>query len=187
MQRLINIEATSVCPAACRMCPRDAVTDHGFMSIETLGAVLEQLGECPSWELSIAGRGEPTIHPQFGQFVELAAGQGVPVGVVTTGVGLGEAQIEACSRHVNPVRLSVSSIDPEIFGMVHRRLNYEKVWTNIRALARAASDKTVIHLVGGEVIYPRLPETVEALRHHPRELGDHELAERGKDVGIDDT
>nr|WP_314488934.1 radical SAM protein [uncultured Pseudomonas sp.] len=161
---LINLEATSHCPAACSMCPRSVIKKHGFITPETMQRTISQIDASYVWELSLAGRGEPTIHPQFPELLQIMARAPVKTDITTTGVTFTEKNIEACINNIDIIRLSVSSIRKEVFDRVHIGLNHQKIWKNISALAEANTQKVIIHLTGGPAIYESLPETVAHLR-----------------------
>lgn len=161
---LINIEATPSCPAACSMCPRSVIKDYGFMTLETMEKIVFQIQPSYVWELSLAGRGEPTIHPEFHELLRIMRGSNVITDVTTTAVTFNQRNIDACVKNVDVIRLSVSSIKKEVFDKVHIGLSHEKIWRNIAALAEAAAGKVIVHLTGGPVIYSTLPETVAYLR-----------------------
>lgn len=161
---LINVEATSRCPASCSMCPRDLIHTHGNMELKTMEKVVSQVNSDYVWELDLAGRGEPTIHPEFAELISLMKVPNVKSCVVTTGVTLTQKNIDAIVNGVDVVRLSVSSRDQKAFEKVHIGLKYEKIWANIAALAEAAPEKVTVHLTGGPAIYDGLPQTVQHLR-----------------------
>jgi MoaA/NifB/PqqE/SkfB family radical SAM enzyme len=161
---LVNIEATPSCPAQCSMCPRDLVTDKGFISIQAVERIVSQISPDFVWEVDLAGRGEPTLHPQFPALLKIMRSSGILTDLTTTAVAMTPANITACADNVDVIRLSVSSLDPETFGKVHIGLDHARIWRNIEALAEAAADKVIVHLTGGPVIYDHLPQTVERLR-----------------------
>lgn len=161
---LLNIEATSHCPAQCSMCPRWQIDKFGFLQPATLERILSQVSGDRVFEIDLAGRGEPTTHPQFPLLAEMVGRSGIPAAVVTTGVALGDKVLAACVRHLDRIRLSVSASDEEVFGRIHVGLSHARVWKNIVRLAEVAADKTVIHLTGGPAIYASLPDTVDRLR-----------------------
>lgn len=161
---LVNIEATPNCPAACSMCPRSSIKDFGFMSLQTMERIVEQLSPDYVWEVDLAGRGEPTIHPQFYELLDIMKRPGILTDVTTTAVTFTERNVQACVDHVDVIRLSVSSVHKPTFDKVHIGLNFEKIWANIERLAQVAANKVIVHLTGGPVIYEHLPETVAHLR-----------------------
>lgn len=161
---LLNIEATSHCPARCSMCPRWQVDKFGYLEPATLERILSQASKDRIWEIDLAGRGEPTTHPQFPLLAEMLGGSGIPTAVVTTGVALNDKVLDACARHLDRIRLSVSASDEDVFGQIHVGLSHARVWKNIVRLADVAADKTIIHLTGGPAIYESLPKTVGRLR-----------------------
>jgi MoaA/NifB/PqqE/SkfB family radical SAM enzyme len=161
---LMNIELTPSCPASCAMCPRSVIGTEGYMTLETMEKVVAQLDPSFVWEISMAGRGEPTIHPQLLEMSQIAARSRCVVGIVTTGVTMTPRNVLAFEKHLDVIRVSVSSVVKETFDKVHIGLKHEQIWRNIERLAEVGAHKTVIHLTGGPVIYDHLPVTVDRLR-----------------------
>lgn len=161
---LVNIEPTPSCPAACAMCPRSLVKENGFMKLETMEKIVNQLDPSFVWEIDLAGRGEPTIHPQLPELIEIMKRPKIPTAIVTTGVSFTQRNIDAITRNIDRIRLSVSSFNQQTFEKVHIGLDFKKIWRNISMLAEAGAKKTIIHLTGGPDIYEFLPETVTHLR-----------------------
>lgn len=163
---LINIEPISTCFADCAMCPRDVIPKDGKMTPDTLGEILSRVSEDFVHEISFAGRGEPALHPNIGDFLKAARSTGIITSIVTTGISLNQKKAPAVIDNVDILRLSVSSYDPQAFKRVHRGLDYERVWKNFRNFAHIDPEKIVVHLTGGESIYSTLPQTVQFLRDH---------------------
>lgn len=165
--RLINIEASSACDANCFMCPRDQVTKKGNLKPELAGLIAEKIKSIPNiYEISIAGRGEPTLNPDIAKLLEIFSFGG-NLALVTTGTRANPSLIEALNRYVKYLRLSVSSLEPVLFQKVHTTLNYDKTWANIRTFIQELDkDKIIIHLVGGPVIYPGLERTIDFFREN---------------------
>jgi MoaA/NifB/PqqE/SkfB family radical SAM enzyme len=161
---LMNIEATPSCPAACAMCPRSLIGTEGNMTLETMEKVVAQLDPSFVWELDLAGRGEPTIHPQLLELAQIMKRSKCKTGIVTTGVTMTPKNVRAFEECFDVIRISVSSVVKETFDKVHIGLKHAQIWGNIERLAPVAAHKTVVHLTGGPVIYDHLPETVSRLR-----------------------
>lgn len=168
MKRLLNVELTTHCPASCAMCPRNEIQEMGSISLDTVQLISEKIKDFGElWEISIAGRGEPTIHPDFYKLTEILHRQNeIPVAVVTTGAHVNDDVINAFNNNVDKIRISISSINRSIFSKVHIGLDYDKTWANINQIIdKCDHSKIVIHFVGGEIIYSKIGETVDYLRN----------------------
>ncbi|WJV54125.1 radical SAM protein [Prodigiosinella aquatilis] len=183
---LLNIELTSSCPASCSICPRHVVTDKGFMTAEMLKLIISKVNKDDVYEIDFAGRGEPTVHPDFYDMLDIARDAPVPKKLTTTGVTFSEKRLSFLVNSVDAIRLSVSSINKDIFEKVHKGLKYERTWENIKNLANVGADKTTIHLVGGDIIYNSVPETVSRLRELGyKDINLFPLWNRGGDIKVD--
>jgi MoaA/NifB/PqqE/SkfB family radical SAM enzyme len=161
---LVNLEATPNCPASCSMCPRSKIDEYGFAKLETIEKIVSQVDPTFVWELDLAGRGEPTIHPEFHEILKIMRKPGVPTAVVTTAVAINNKKIDGLVNNVDLIRLSVSSINKQAFDKVHIGLDHEKIWNNIERISEAARKKVKVHLTGGPDIFETLPQTVDHLR-----------------------
>ncbi len=166
MERLLNLEVTSYCNANCSMCPRSNVREYGYISLETVDKLIKKVEDYVLFEISLSGRGEPTFHPQLVEILQKLRVLRTKISVVTTSDGLNQDNYMDVVDNVDMLRISVSSIDEELFHKVHRGLNYDKIWQNIERLVNYKPDKLNIHLVGGEVTYPCLERTVKFFKEH---------------------
>lgn len=160
MERLLNLEATSYCNANCSMCPRDCVKEYGYISLDTVDKLIDKIGDYLLYEISISGRGEPTFHPQLIEIIKKLQTLKTKISVVTTTDGIKDATYKQLIDELDIMRISVSSIDEQIFKKIHRGLNYDKIWANIIKLVNYNPEKLHIHLVGGEETYPALEKTI---------------------------
>ncbi len=160
MERLLNLEATSYCNANCSMCPRDCVKDYGYISLDTVDQLIEKVKNYLWYEISISGRGEPTFHPQLIQIIKKLKALKTKISVVTTTDGIKNTTYKQLIDELDIMRISVSSIDEQVFKKIHRGLNYNKIWANINKLVNYNPKKLHIHLVGGEETYSTLERTI---------------------------
>lgn len=160
MERLLNLELTSFCNADCSMCPRENIKEYGYITLETIDNLIKKIENYSLFEISLSGRGEPTFHPQLIDILKKLKKVSTNLSIVTTTDGLNDRNYKDCVDNVDTLRISVSSIDPEIFHQIHRGLDYEKIWNNINKLVKYNSQKLNIHLVGGEVTYHKLEDTI---------------------------
>lgn len=160
MERLLNLEATSYCNANCSMCPRDCVKEYGYISLDTVDKLIDKVKNYLLYEISISGRGEPTFHPQLIEIIKKLKTLKAKISVVTTTDGINDTTYKQLIDELDIMRISVSSIDEQIFKRIHRGLNYDIIWKNIAKLADYNPEKLHIHLVGGEETYPTLEQTI---------------------------
>lgn len=153
MERLLNIEATSACYADCSMCPRDKVKVKGYVTMEVINSLIDKVKDYKLYEISISGRGEPTLHPKLVDIIKKLRKLNTRISVVTTTAGLNEDNYKQIIDAADILRISVSSIEKDIFKMVHRGLDYDKTWEMIEKVVDYKKDKINIHLVGGDVTF----------------------------------
>lgn len=84
----IEINITELCNLTCGFCPRGTwyPNQNLHMSLETaneIGRQMASLKHIPN--LSIAGRGEPTLHPQFSDILKTFFSYNIPVLLSTNG------------------------------------------------------------------------------------------------------
>lgn len=160
MERLLNLEATSYCDANCIMCPRDYVKDFGYISLTTVDKIINKVEHYLLYEISISGRGEPTFHPYLVEIIKKLKVLKTKISVVTTTDGINDTTYKQLLDELDIMRISVSSIDKQVFKKIHRGLNYDKIWTNINKLVNYNPEKLHIHLVGGKETYSSLENTI---------------------------
>ena len=90
MERLLNLEFTTICYANCVMCPRNVVKEQGYIDEKTIDNVLEFAKQQQLFEISISGRGEPTLHPNADSLLKRIHKLNVPLSIVTTTDGMNE-------------------------------------------------------------------------------------------------
>ena len=166
MDRLLNVEATSACYANCSMCPHDKVKNVGFLCLDVVDALINKVKNYSLYEVSISGRGEPTLHPQLVDIVNKLKCLNTPISIVTTTAGLNERNYKEILDAVDILRISVSSIEEDLFKIIHRGLEYKKTWKMIEQVISYCPEKVYIHLVGGEDTYSGLEATVNYFKKH---------------------
>ncbi len=82
--KIIGLEPTNRCNRACRHCFRNKADPVGFLSLETINAVLSQAGALGFKTVCLTG-GEVTLYPHLADLLRLIAAQGFNFTLVTNG------------------------------------------------------------------------------------------------------
>jgi organic radical activating enzyme len=111
----VYIEISNVCNLQCEFCP-EVIRDKKFMDEELFSKIIQgvkPLTESVCFHLM----GEPMVHPQFGNYIQICEEAGLPVNITSNGVLLNEAR-EAFLLNpiVRQVNFSVHSFEANFPG-----------------------------------------------------------------------
>lgn len=147
--RAIFIELTSSCNLRCRHCYHPSY--HDILSLKTIECLLRQIEE--RWGTSVTlclTGGEPLIHPDFDQIIELIHQKGFRWTMATNGILLTEASLQ-CYLQKGLVAVSLS-IDGDRAAHNHIRRSdsaFDQAWSALALLIKYQSEinmmvKTVV-------------------------------------------
>lgn len=141
MQRLnkLYVEVTTRCNLNCQMCVRAAWQEtQGTMSLATFSQLLDQLSALPSMPIiHFGGYGEPTIHPDFLQMVEMAKRAGARVELTTNGTMLNRIVASALiDLDLDRLVVSIDGVSPNLYETIRAGSDYDRVVNNLRELWR---------------------------------------------------
>ncbi len=113
----VDVELTNICGENCRMCPRERLRRPiGFMSEEVFERVLA-LAHRFSSRITFSGFGNPTLHPRWGEYLDLVRAAGLPAGLVLHPGTLDGETLEELRQHPpSHMEISFPSIDPQWFA-----------------------------------------------------------------------
>jgi MoaA/NifB/PqqE/SkfB family radical SAM enzyme len=147
----IEINPTELCNLACSFCPRSTFYPNlnEYMSLDVAREIRDQMIAARfSGALSITGRGEPTLHPQFVEYVSIFVGYGWKLKMHTNGKRFEKYKefiLKAFNEvHYNCYEHSESEV-AEIYNKFkpynNMLINYkkiEKTWNKIEGLTNRA-------------------------------------------------
>jgi MoaA/NifB/PqqE/SkfB family radical SAM enzyme len=128
----VELDPVDYCNHRCGWCvdPRHGRTTLDLAVARPLLAELRQLGV---EGMVFKGGGEPTLHPEFGTLLELAAQGGFEVGVVSNGSRLRETA-EALARGAAYVRVSLDGPTADSHRAVHGTADFPDIVEGIARL-----------------------------------------------------
>ncbi|MCX6552214.1 MAG: radical SAM protein [Acidobacteria bacterium] len=117
--RKVYVEATGQCNMQCTMCSRQTwAADSGHMTAACYDQLLSGLPDAPPDRVTLAfgGFGEPTLHPEFLDMVDLARKAQIRVEIITNGTTItAELAQDLASLGVAQVTVSVDGGDAEAY------------------------------------------------------------------------
>jgi radical SAM protein with 4Fe4S-binding SPASM domain len=137
----VEIHLTNVCNLRCFFCAYGQVRHQEMLPPDQLTALVDDLvGLTPTLKAVVfSGGGEPTVHPGFAEAVGRLADAGIEIGVITNGVRMPAAVLEAFLRCAW-VRFSLDAPDPAHYQKVlspHDPKNYDRVLEHMGQLSAA--------------------------------------------------
>ncbi len=120
--RNLYLEITNHCNLECKMCYRQVwQQEMGFMPLETVKEIAQQLEDFPRLEkVIIGGIGEPTYHPNFFEIVKCLA-QKIPIVITTNGTLLNRQILNLIvEENIIELVISVDSSLEEGFQLIRK-------------------------------------------------------------------
>lgn len=164
----IELELTNRCNAACVACPRDDMPAFGLMTQEILDRILglydvPAVGETDmSWiahRVTLAGGGDPLIHPNAPGLIERISQRGFSVHLITNAAAATDARIEQLMNS------GLSSIAVSFWGVEEKeyersmKLPFERTLRKVERLAKCAGE----HAIPLTVTWVRAPTVTSTL------------------------
>ncbi len=165
----VFLEVSNICDLQCAMCPTFSAlnpnrfnilknNDRGLIAYEQATTPLQTVLE-HALIVHAFGYGEPTIHPQFREFIQYLSQFEVMVDFFTHGMHLDEAMCEfLVASGVVRISISFSGATREEYENVYLGGDFERVLRGIRAL-RAAKERAQSN-------YPIIEINSLGFRHH---------------------
>ena len=165
----VLIEPVSSCNLKCPMCFQSdkSFIKKDFMGKMPLNLFKKIIDECESEgtkAITFGSRGEPTIHPNFLDFVSYSAGKFMDVKIITNATKLTEELIHKIfSSNVSQVVFSIDSEKKEEYEELRKFGKYEEVLKNVQLYNKIKKNyknvKTVTRISGVKVRESQDPDS----------------------------
>lgn len=163
----VEIEFTSACNAKCTACPRGDMPVAGLLREETLERIIAVYREVRSAlainrltggdgfpSVTIAGGGEPTLHPRAGEYVRRLVGAGFKTHLITNGSRMSrELAADVARSGVSSISVSFWGIKKDEYESA-MRLPFEATLARVLGLFDACAGAGV----PVQIVWVRSPE-----------------------------
>jgi len=179
----VFLEISNICDLQCAMCPTFSAlnpnrfkilknNDRGLLSYEETAAPMESVLE-HALIVHAFGYGEPTIHPQFREFISYLSRFEVMVDFFTHGMHLTEDMCEfLVQQNVVRITISFSGATKEEYENVYLGGDFQRVLTGIKTLA-ATKKKYQSRYPSIDVNSLAFNHQIEKLPEFVRLMGEH--------------
>ena len=133
----VLIEPVSSCNLRCPMCFQvdSTFTKKPYMGIMNLNLFKKVINECAAGgtgAITLASRGEPTLHPKLPEMLSYLNGKFFEVKLITNGTRLNEDLCRSIFKNgIDQIVLSIDSEDPEIFESIRYGADFQTVLKNV--------------------------------------------------------
>jgi MoaA/NifB/PqqE/SkfB family radical SAM enzyme len=137
----VQVEITSRCNAACRMCPRGALPGwkSGDMNLALFRKVSDLIRQAR--HVHLQGWGEPLLHPDLLAMLKIAKDLQARVGLTTNGQLLGPETAETLIKGgIDVIAVSLAGADAKTHGQIRTGTDFRHIITNILSLKRLKAE-----------------------------------------------
>ena len=136
----VLLEPVSACNLRCPFCfqidPDFTRKPYaGIMDMDLFKRVIDECEENGTGAITLASRGEPTLHPNFCEMLEYMSGKFFEVKINTNGTRLTDDICHSLLKNnVNDIVFSIDTENKELFEKFRKNANFEEVLQNVKNL-----------------------------------------------------
>jgi radical SAM protein with 4Fe4S-binding SPASM domain len=110
-----------VCNHNCQGCSYQELDgkENVFLDPQNFVKLLKSLHCLEVKSIELSGGGEPTLHPKFGELVELAANEGFELGLLTNGSLLSDRIADLVADHFTYIQVSLDASEVRVYNRIH--------------------------------------------------------------------
>lgn len=173
---LLDVELTNICNFHCRMCETGMGTSprvQGLMSETTFTTILEEASQHGT-ALRFIRWGEPTLHPQWLDWMQRAKNAGLLVHMNTNGSRLDEDALHRLVEiGVDSVKFSFQGVDRATYTEMRDTDFFDTLMQRIARLKILRKDRPAPWIQISTTILNESPEAVENFRTRALEVADY--------------
>ena len=136
---LVYLEIVRACPVKCVPCPvgREIINQHSATIIDLNVArkcLMKLRAEFKVSTLIMGNWGEPLLHPNFAEIVEIARETGFTSIGVSTSLSVNADMSRLASAGFDSIAISISGISKDVYNKSHRQGDFDLVMKNLEEL-----------------------------------------------------
>lgn len=106
----IQLYPTNVCNLKCEFCSCANRNQKDELALKDIISVLSDAAELGCKAVTISGGGEPLLHPNINEIIEIINNLGMKVGLTTNGIALSNIKISNLRKNITWLRISHSDL-----------------------------------------------------------------------------
>ena len=161
----VEVSPAGHCNHRCTFCAVDYIGYRpNNLDAEVLKERISEMASKGIRSIMFAGEGEPLLHKQLPEIINITKQQGIDVAITTNGTQLNERFIDECAKSITWIKVSLNAGTREIYSKIHQTKaeDFDKVWRNL-ATACIYRDVNKLNITIGIqlVLLPENINTVE--------------------------
>ena len=166
----VEISPTGICNHKCLFCHYNYLGHEGKFIKGKIIELIHELAQMGVKCVVFAGNGEPTLHVDTLEAIQLAKKLGMDVALSTNGALLNEKHFEILAKNLTWIRFSFNAGSEENYAHVHqtKENDYNKVIENIRKLKSVKDEIKSEITIGTQFVL--IPENKDYVLQHGKTL-----------------
>lgn len=128
----VQFHPSNKCNQKCIYCISENQKDNALITCNDALKIIDKLSSIDVQGITYSGGGEPTLHPDFGCFINYSIQKNIKVGVVTNGVFLDDQLIHIIVKNSTWLRFSIDSVVEDTYYEHRGHRDLENVINNVR-------------------------------------------------------
>ena len=173
----MEMSPVGACNHRCVFCGLDFMGyKNRKLEMPMLKKIIPELGQLGLKSIMHGGEGEPLLHKDFNEIVELTVNSGIDVALTTNGVLLKKSVANEIVKHCKWIKVSINAGTAETYSKIHRTKpeDFNMVIENMAYASELKKKHKYTCTLGMQIIL--LPENRDEIEN---------LAKTAKNIGVD--